>query len=225
MRVLVIEDNADIAANIVDFLDAEGFTSDLARDGISGMHLALTGDYDAMVLDLGLPGMDGLALCRKLREHGNHLPILMLTARDTLPDKLAGFGAGTDDYLVKPFALPELVARLNALTARGRKQGSVIAVGDLEMDLGRRRVRRGSRALELNNTCYRILEVLVRASPNLVTRDELTYRIWGDQPPGSDALRSHIYALRREVDKPDPTALLQTVRGVGWRLVSDDEAT
>ncbi len=215
MRVLVIEDNADIAANIVDYLDAEGFTADLAHDGISGMHLVLTQSYDAIVLDLGLPGMDGLTLCRRLREQSLDLPVLMLTARDTLADKLTGFEAGTDDYLVKPFALPELTARLRALTLRGRKHQATLVLADLELDPGTHRAHRGGRELALNHTCFRILEILMRASPNLVTREELTWQIWGDQPPGSDALRSHVYALRREIDKPSPEPLLETVRGVG----------
>lgn len=225
MRILVIEDNVDIAANIVDYLEAEGWEPDLARDGLSGMHLALTQTYDVLVLDIMLPGMDGLTLCKQLRAKGHTVPILMLTARDTLLDKLDGFRAGSDDYLVKPFALPELAARLTALGQRGRRnEDPSLRIADLEMHLGTRKVVRNGQPISLNNVGYRILEVLLEASPNLVTRDELTWQIWKDQPPGSDALRSHLYALRQAIDKPFSQPLLHTVRGVGYRLAVDHEA-
>ena len=225
MRILVVEDNPDIAANIMDFLEASGYSPDHAPDGICGMHLALTQRFDVIVLDLMLPGMDGLTLCSHLRERGDSTPILMLTARDTLPDKVAGFDAGTDDYLVKPFALKELFVRIRALGQRNRStSGQVLRVADLELNLGTFEVTRAGRPLELNKVGTRILQCLMEASPNVVTRDELTWQIWQDQPPGSDALRSHIYHLRQVVDKPFPTHLLQTLRGVGYRLVSSHES-
>lgn len=225
MRVLVIEDNADIAANILDFLEAEGMRADHAADGLGGLHLALTQTYDVLMLDIMLPGMDGLQVCEKLRQNGHQTPILMLTARDTLPDKLAGFRAGTDDYLVKPFDLPELVARLHALAGRGqRPNGQILKVGDLEMNLGTMHVTRGGQRLVLNHLCLRILQELMRGSPNLITREELTDRIWGDSPPGSDALRTHLYNLRQVVDKPFDTPLLHTVRSIGYRLAADNDA-
>ncbi|CAM2009032.1 response regulator transcription factor [Acanthopleuribacter pedis] len=222
MRVLVIEDNADIAANIHEYLSAEGFTVDHALDGVGGLHLALTQPFDVLVLDLMLPGMDGLALCRNLREQGLAIPILMLTARDTLDDKLVGFEAGTDDYLVKPFAMQELVARLRALLLRRhRRDGMELTVGDLTLHKGTFEVRRQGRLLELNKVCIRILRYLMENTPNVVTREDLAHYIWDDQPPGSDALRSHIYHLRQVVDKPFNLAMIQTIRGVGFRILAD----
>ncbi|MDJ0837836.1 MAG: response regulator transcription factor [Acidobacteriota bacterium] len=226
MRVLLVEDNADIAANIIDFLEAEGWEPDHARDGLSGMHLALTQTYDVLILDIMLPGMDGLTLCSQLRSQGIQVPVLMLTARDTLPDKLAGFQAGSDDYLVKPFALPELAARVQALgQRRQRQEDRTLRLADLEMHPGTHKVTRAGRPITLNKVTYQILEILLKAAPNLVTRDELTWQIWRDQPPGSDALRSHLYALRQAVDKPFDQPLLHTIRGVGYRLAVNHEAS
>lgn len=225
LRILVVEDNYDIAENISDYLEAEGNILDFAMDGIGGLHLALTKDFDAIVLDVMLPGMDGLTFCRKLRkEGGKQIPILMLTARDTLEDKLAGFDAGTDDYLVKPFALEELAARLYALVRRTKStEYTRIRIADLELDTGSMKVFRAGQPIELNRACMKILTILMKAHPNLVERKELEHELWGDMPPGSDALRSHIYALRLAIDKPFKTPLLQTVHGVGYRLVETDE--
>ncbi len=223
MRVLVIEDNSDIAANINEYLSVEGFVVDNALDGISGMHLALTQSFDALVLDLMLPGMDGLTLCRRLRDQGFATPILMLTARDTLDDKLVGFDAGTDDYLVKPFAMAELVARLKALILRrSRRDGRELRVGDLTLNKGTFEVRRAGRVLELNKVCIRILRYLMEQTPNVVTREDLTNYLWDDQPPGSDVLRSHIYQLRQTVDKPFDYSMIQTIRGVGFRILAGE---
>lgn len=220
MKVLIIEDHEDVAANIGDYLEARGHTPDFAMDGLGGLHLAITHDYDVIVLDIGLPGMDGLTLCRKLREEAKcATPILMLTARDTLPDKLAGFDVGTDDYVVKPFALQELLARLEALTKRGRRaERGLLRVADLELDPGRYEVTRAGRRLELSRTCFTILRVLMEASPDVVSRRRLEEVLWGEEPPDSDALRSHVYTLRRTIDKPFDAPLLETVHGVGYRL-------
>jgi DNA-binding response OmpR family regulator len=225
MRILIIEDHEDMAANIGDFLEARGHTSDFALDGLVGLHLAVTNEYDVIVLDLGLPGMDGLTVCRKLREEARRdTPVLMLTARDTLPEKLEGFESGADDYLVKPFALQELHARLRALTSRGRRSmPEVLRVADLELDSGTLVVRRAGRRLELNRTCIRILEILIAASPRVVRRATIEHEIWGDLPPDSDALRSHIYTLRRTIDRPFDRPLLHTVHGVGFRLAAEED--
>jgi len=225
MRILIVEDNADIAENISDYLETEGHVLDFAMDGIGGLHLALTQNFDAIVLDIMLPGMDGLTFCRKLRkEGGKQTPILMLTARDTLADKLAGFDAGTDDYLVKPFALEELAARLSALVRRGiRTAHTRMQVADLELDTGSMKVTRAGKPIELNRACLKIITILIEAYPNVVERKELEHALWGDMPPGSDALRSHIYTLRRAIDKPFKRTLLQTVHGVGYKLVDPDE--
>ncbi len=225
LRILVIEDHPDIAENIGDYLSVQGHVLDFAMDGISGMHLALTQDFDVIVLDLMLPGMDGITLCQKLREEvGNQTPVLMLTARDTLDDKLVGFDSGADDYLVKPFALEELSARINVLAKRDRAQQSqVLKVEDLELDLGTMKVTRNSKSIELNRACLTILQILMKAHPNVVKRQELETVLWGDMPPGSDSLRSHLYTLRNKIDKPFSTSLLETVHGIGYRLVENKE--
>lgn len=225
MRVLIIEDNEDVAANVADFLEARGDVVDFAYDGLGGLHLAVTQSYDVIVLDLGLPGMDGLSVCRRLREDARSaVPILMLTARDTLPDTLSGFGAGTDDYMVKPFALQELAVRLQALVRRAQPPAcGPLRVADLELDPETRVVRRAGRSLELNPTCFTILRRLMEASPRVVSRSELERAVWGELVPESDALRSHIYAIRRAVDRDFDRPLLHTLRGVGYRLAALEE--
>lgn len=227
MRILVVEDNQDIAANVGDYLEALGHSVDYALDGISGMHLALTREFDVLVLDLMLPGMDGLTLCRKLRaEARRDTPVLMLTARDTLPDKLAGFDAGADDYLVKPFELQELAARLEALAKRSRKQtAGVLRVADLELDISTLEVRRSGASLSLNPACLKLLTRLMEKTPHVVRRQELEEMLWADSPPDSDALRSHMYTLRRVVDRPFDKALIQTVHGIGYRMADPDEVS
>ncbi|MEW6671554.1 MAG: response regulator transcription factor [Thermodesulfobacteriota bacterium] len=224
MRILVVEDHVDIAENIADYLEAMGHILDFAMDGIGGLHLALTQDYDAIVLDIMLPGMDGLTFCRKLRkEGGKQTPVLMLTARDTLDDKLEGFDAGADDYLIKPFALEELAARLSALARRFEMTTQQLCAADLVFDMGKMKVFRRGMEIKLNRVCLKILQILLQASPNIVKRTDLEQALWGDIPPGSDALRSHIYTLRHAVDKPFETSLIQTVHGLGYRLVDPNE--
>jgi DNA-binding response OmpR family regulator len=224
-RILIVEDNIDIAENISDYLEIQGHVTDFAMDGISGLHLALTQDYDAIILDIMLPGMDGLTFCRKLREEGEKVtPVLILTARDTLSDKLEGFDAGADDYLVKPFELEELSARIQALVRRfDQAKKKSLRVGDLELDLGRMQVQRAGRSIELNRACLKILTMLIQASPNVVSRKEIEHALWSDMPPGSDVLRSHIYTLRRAIDKPYKRPLIQTVHGVGYKLAAPND--
>ena len=225
LRILIVEDNIDIAENIGDYLEIQGHVMDFAMDGISGLHLAITEDYDVIVLDIMLPGMDGLSFCRKLREEGEkQTPVLMLTARDTLSDKLEGFDAGADDYLVKPFELEELSARLRALVRRSdHAKTKFLRVSDLEMDLGKMQVKRAGHLIELNRAGLKILTLLMQASPNVVSRKEIEQVLWSDMPPDSDALRSHIYTLRRAIDKPFNRHLIQTIHGVGYKLVDPND--
>ncbi len=219
IRVLIIEDNPAIVENINDFLTSKGFILDFAMDGIGGLHLALTQEYDVLILDLMLPGMDGITLCKKLRKEADkQVPIIMLTARDTLDDKLLGFDSGADDYLVKPFALKELEARIRALAKRKPMDKKVLTVADLTMDLGSFEIIRAGQKIILNNACISILRQLMEASPNVVSRQEMEHALWGDMPPGSDVLRSHLYNLRKKIDKPFDRALLHTVHGVGFKL-------
>ena len=224
MRILVIEDNNDIAANLGDYLEERGHTVDFAADGVTGLHLAVVNDFDAIVLDLNLPGMDGLEVCRKLRQEARkQTPVLMLTARDALENKLEGFEAGADDYLVKPFALQEVDARLAVLMRRGKgPQSRVLNVADLEYNLDTLEVRRDGKLLQLNPTALKILQSLMEASPSVVTRQELETRVWGEELPDSDSLRVHIHGLRAAVDKPFPKALIQTRHGIGYRIADPD---
>ena len=224
MRVLVVEDNRDIAANLGDYLEDRGHTVDYAADGVTGLHLAVVNDFDAIVLDLNLPGMDGLEVCRKLRQEGRkQTPVLMLTARDSLENKLEGFDSGADDYLVKPFALQEVEARLAVLSRRGKAaQPRVLGVADLEYNLDTLEVRRGGKLLQLNPTALKILQSLMEASPSVVTRQELETRVWGEELPDSDSLRVHIHGLRAVVDMPFDVALIQTRHGIGYRIAAPD---
>lgn len=221
MRILVIEDNSDIAANIGDFLEDKGHVVDFAGDGVTGLHLAVVNDFDVIVLDLMLPGMDGLDVCRKLREEARKdTPVLMLTARDTLDQKLSGFERGADDYMVKPFALQELEARLQVLHRRGRaKRDRVLKIADLEFNLDTLTVVRAGQQVNLNPTGLKLLQRLMEASPWVVSREELELRVWGEELPDSDSLRVHIHSLRSAIDKPFDTPLIQTRHGIGYRLV------
>jgi DNA-binding response OmpR family regulator len=220
MHVLLIEDNLDLSANVGEFLESRGNTVDYARDGVQGLQLASGEGYDAIILDLGLPGLDGISLCRRLRETARRdVPIVMLTARDTEADKLLGFDAGADDYLTKPFSLLELLARLKALVRRASGSRGVLQVADLTFDLRTLLIRRGERAITLAPTGMRILEQLMRASPGVVTREQIERTVWGDDPPGSDAaLRGHILIIRNAVDSDTEPKLLHTVHGIGYRL-------
>ena len=220
MHLLIIEDNLDLSANVGEFLESRGNTVDYARDGTQGLQLASSEGYDAVILDLGLPGLDGLTLCRRLRDTARRdVPIVMLTARDTEADKLSGFDAGADDYVTKPFSLLELQARLKALVRRASGSRGVLQVTDLTFDLRTLLIKRGNRALTLAPTGMRILEQLMRASPGVVTREQIERTVWGDDPPGTDAaLRGHILIIRNAVDAEGETKLLHTVHGIGYRL-------
>ena len=224
MRILVIEDNRDIAANLGDYLEDRGHTVDFAADGVTGLHLAVVNEFDAIVLDLNLPGMDGLEVCRKLRQDARkQTPVLMLTARDALEQKLAGFESGADDYLVKPFALQEVEARLAVIQRRGKGASPrVLKVSDLEYNLDTLEVVRQGRSINLNPTALKILQCLMEASPAVVTRQDLETRVWGEELPDSDSLRVHIHGLRAALDKPFDRPLIHTRHGIGYRLADPD---
>jgi DNA-binding response OmpR family regulator len=227
MHILIVEDNLDIIANLFGFLEPLGYVLDVARSGNAGLEQASSGVYDVIVLDLSLPGMDGLEICRQLREvHLLSTPVLMLTARDTELDKLAGFDVGADDYLVKPYSLLELNARLNALMRRTRngQLPSVLSYGELRVDTRTRSATRAGRILSLTPTGFTILVALLRHAPDVLIRKRLEREIWGDDLPESDALRTHIHTLRQSLDKSFDYAMLITYPGIGYRLVSANEA-
>jgi DNA-binding response OmpR family regulator len=220
MKILLIEDNRDLATNLFDYFEARGHTMDLAGDGIPGLHFASTNQYDVIVLDLMLPSMDGLTMCKRLREAGKHTPILMLTALDSLNDKIAGLEAGADDYVAKPFSLREVDARLQALVRRSqiREGTDTLQVGDLSFNTGTLKVMRGERSITLPPIALKLLEVLMRQSPRVLSREEVERSIWGDTPPDSDALRGHLHILRNAVDNKTDKPLIKTLRGLGYQI-------
>ncbi|WP_369959890.1 response regulator transcription factor [Pseudomonas benzenivorans] len=226
MRILVIEDNRDILANVLDYLQLKGFGVDCAQDGLTGLHLATSQHFDLIVLDIMLPGLDGYQLCRRLREEArSEIPILMLTARDALDDRLQGLRSGADDYLVKPFALSELVARIEAILRRVQgNRRRLLQVADLVYDLDTLHISRAGRPLKLNPLGMKLLAILMQKSPAVVRREVLEEALWGEDCPDSDSLRSHVHQLRQVLDKPFPRALLHTQHGVGYRLAEDDDA-
>lgn len=226
MRILLLEDNADVRANLTEQLEQAGHEVDVALDGRSGLLMALAGEHDVLVLDLGLPRLGGLDVCRKLRaERGAGPLVLMLTARDTLEDKLEGFAAGADDYLVKPFEGAELLVRLQALARRStRQEPEVLVVDDLRYDMGTLRVERAGRTLVLNRVGLRILRELMSASPRVVTRQQLEQVLWDGFSPEGSVLRSHIFALRKAIDLEGLAPLVHTVRGIGYRIAREDDA-
>jgi DNA-binding response OmpR family regulator len=220
MNILLVEDNRDLATNMFDFFETRGYTMDLASDGIPGLHFASENVYDVIVLDWMLPSMDGITMCKRLREAGKQTPILMLTARDSLEDKIAGLEAGADDYVVKPFSLREVEARLLALIRRSQVRDGVkiLQVGDLIFNTDTLKVIRGNRSLVLPPIALKFLEVLMRHSPRVLSREEVERAIWGDTPPDSDALRGHLHILRNVVDKNTEKHLIKTHRGLGYQI-------
>lgn len=222
MHILLVEDHQDIAENIADYFAAHGDSVDWANDGPNGLDMARVGEYDVIVLDLMLPGIDGIELCRRLRQELNiTTPVLMLTAKDLLSDKVTGFDAGADDYLVKPFSLVELAVRLKALTRRHVPTSTArnaIEVADLKFDLNALSAERGGKPIKLNPTTRRLLAVLMQNTHRVVTREELEQALWGEQPPPGDVLRAHMHALRVAIDKGFEPRLLHTIHGTGYRL-------
>lgn len=223
LNILVVEDQTDIALNIGDYLTAKGHVMDFASDGKQGLAQALANHYDVVILDLMLPQMDGLQVCEQIREQAlQHVPVLMLTARDTLDDKIVGFSHGADDYLTKPFALEELEMRCLALSRRHLlNSDKTLVIGDLAIDRKSQQVTRAGTALNLQGKHYEILLILAQTYPQVITRSTLCQQLWGDEPTESDSLRSLIYQLRQVVDKPFAKPLIKTVHGVGFALTSD----
>jgi DNA-binding response OmpR family regulator len=224
--VLLVEDNRGIAEMVGEFLERRGYVVDYAVDGMTGLRLASSQSFDVIVLDLMLPGLDGIELCRRLRNEAKvSTPVLMLTARDTLEDKLVGLDAGADDYLVKPFEIRELEARVRALIRRDRRQVSaeVLKVADMVLDTATLRLQRGGRELNISPIGLKLLTILMRESPRVVSRREIEREVWGDLLPDSDTLRSHLYNLRKIIDKPFDKPLLHTIHSAGYRLADLDE--
>lgn len=221
MKILVVEDNRDIAANLAEYFEPLGHILDFAENGLEGLRLAKSEAFDAIVLDVMLPGLDGFSVAAQLRQdHGVNTPIIMLTARDQLEDKLQGFASGIDDYLVKPFSIKELEARLLNLNKHGPaiSNSALLKVDQLEFDSATFSSTRNETPLELNPIQRKLLHYLMRNSQRVVTREELEHVVWGNNVPDKDILRSHIYSLRNIIDKPFAYPLLQTIHGTGFRL-------
>lgn len=222
-KILVVEDNQDVAGILADYFEAQGAEVDFATNGELGLSLALNGTFDVIILDLMLPKMDGLTVSNKLREQGCTTPILMLTALDDKQDLLNGFASGADDYLAKPFDLDVLDVRVTALLKRqqGRVAKGLISFGEVELNTAEHQVFRQGRKLALTPACYQILQLLINKAPNVVKREELIEELWGDMPPGNDILRSHMYQLRNQLDKPFDHPVLVTVPKIGFKLLQD----
>ena len=220
-NILIVEDNKDIAEMMYAFFERRDYVMDYALDGRTALNLISENQYDVIVLDLMLPDYDGVNICLKIREEMNvSTPILMLTARDTLQDKVTGLDSGADDYLVKPFELLEVEARINALMRRKQSvvQDEVLTINDLEINTGTLKVTREGQELVLSPIGYKILILLTKAAPKVVSRREIESEIWGDVLPDSDTLRSHLYNLRKAVDKPFDTKLIHTIQSRGYRI-------
>lgn len=219
IRILVVDDNVDILNNVREFLSMKGWTIEWCTTGPDAMRRLMVDPFDLLILDLGLPGMDGLTICRELRAAHSKMPILMLTGRDAVEDRLAGFEAGTDDYLVKPFSLRELAARVEALLRRSYgTDDKVLRVADLEMNLETMRVVRAGREIRLHPLGLKLLKILMSQSPAIVGRTRLETHLWNGSVPDSDSLRSNLYRLRQEIDKPFDKALIHTHPGLGWSI-------
>ena len=223
MRILVIEDEKKIAAFIRKGLEAQGFVVDVCHHGDEGFTAATTRPYDAVVLDIMLPGRDGLSILRNLRERRLAVPVILLTARSELNERLEGLNLGADDYLTKPFFIEELIARLHVVTRRasGASQ-SILAVSDLTMNLLTREVARGGRHIELTAREFELLEQLARSPGRVLTRPQICERVWNyDFDPGTNLVEVYIQRLRKKVDGEGDVKLIETIRGVGYRMKPD----
>ncbi|AHI29704.1 response regulator transcription factor [Marinobacter similis] len=216
LKLLLAEDDLDLAQTLVQYLELEGFICDHVSNGIAGLNLIKQNSYDVLLLDINMPRLDGFGLCQLIREQGSDIPVLMLTARGQLDDKLLGFNAGADDYLIKPFEMEELLARVRALSHRRSGQVRKLTCGELQMNLSEKSLLRNGQALKLSPTGWRLLECLMRASPSPVTREALMDAVWGDDHPDSNSLKVHMYNLRKAVDGPFSEPLLHTISGVGF---------
>jgi DNA-binding response OmpR family regulator len=225
LSVLLVEDQLSVARNISEYMESKGHVFDFSGQGQQGLDLALANFYDLIILDLNLPVMDGLEVCQHIRDKSaRHIPILMLTARDTIEDKVSGFTAGADDYLTKPFSLQELEVRCLALSRRHLLHSNdILTIGPLCVDRKRQQASRDGEPLNLHAMGFRILTELAQAYPQVVSRSMLSQKLWGDEPTASDSIRSHIYQLRNVLDKPFDYPLLKTVHGIGFTLDINNE--
>lgn len=224
MRVLLVEDSVEVAEVISEYFEGTDIELDYAGTGPQGLWLAQNESFDCIVLDIMLPGMDGISVCKQLRSLGHDTPIVMLTARDTNEDILVGLRQGADDYIVKPFDLELLEARIHAVVRRvlPNRFKTMLQLGPLRIDLNARQVFREDREIRLNPSCYKILKLLVEKMPGGASREDIEHLLWSDDPPLDDVLRKHIYHLRAKVDKPFAFPMIQTIPKYGYKLVVPD---
>lgn len=224
MLVLLIEDDKVLASALSDYLELDDIECDFAYNGLAGLNLATKNKYDIIVLDVMLPKLDGISVCQSLRDKGIEIPILMMTAKDSLDDKLEGFQAGTDDYVTKPFAMAELSARLKAVGNRSRgKVSRIIRVGDLKIDIESHVAHRGTEKLNLSPLSWKLLESLAKHSPNIVSKETLEHEVWGEET-NSNNLKVQMHKLRQTIDKPFSSSLIHSVPKVGFVLREQNDA-
>lgn len=222
-HVLLVDDNIELAKTIMEYLEMHGIHCDHAANGTMALKLLRSDEFDLVILDVNLPQLSGYKICETLRRDGIDLPVLILTAKSELSDKLKGFSAGADDYMVKPFALEELLARVLALLKRRSTIPERLVVDDLVLDLVQREVSRGGKPLNLSPTCYNILKVMMSASPSPVSRSKIMRMVWGDASPESNSLKVHIFKLRQAVDKGHSIKLIHTLPNFGYVLKSESQ--
>ena len=218
LRLLIVEDDAALACSIGEWFELDGHSCDYAADGRSALSLISQADFDVILLDVSLPHVDGLEVARSIRQLGNTTPILMLTARDAIEDRVKGLDAGADDYVIKPFALVEVAARVRVLSRRRTGEVQRLTVGSLELLINEHRVIREGREIELSPIAWRLLETLARSSPATVDRGTLSFAAWGDEPPQANNLKVQMFKLRKAIDKPFETSIIETVKGRGYCL-------
>ncbi len=221
MKILAVEDNKDILSNLYDYLTLKGYIVDCADNGLTALYLISSQSYDLIILDIMLPGVDGLRICQTLRKDARlDTPVIMLTAKDQIEDKLLGFQSGADDYLVKPFDLSELLVRIEAILRRSQKSSRIhqLKVADLEFNLDTMSVTRSGETIYLKPAALKLLKKLMQESPNVVKKEILENILWGENLPDRDNLKAHIYLLRNKIDKPYKNKLLKTIHGFGYQL-------
>lgn len=218
INVLLVEDDIDLASTVVDYLEIEDINCDHAANGVLGLSLIEANDYQVILLDLNLPRLDGLSVCQKVRESSNDTPILMLTARDSLKDKIAGFDVGTDDYLVKPFEIEELLVRILALSKRRSGQVSTLNMGELTLQLKARTADYANQPIKLTPITFKLLEKFMRETSKPVSRKALIQAVWGEEQPDSNSLKVHIHHLRKQLEKVDAKLSIDTEIGFGFAL-------
>ncbi len=220
MKILVIEDSKKISSFIKSGLKSEGYTVDAAFDGEEGLFMAQEGEYDIIILDIMLPKMDGLSLCKKLRDEGHKSPIIMLTAKDTVDDRVKGLDAGADDYITKPFSFEELLARVRALTRRARgHEGKMLKVGELKLDVESFSAERDGKNIVLSGTEFKLLKYLMENAPKTLSKTRILENVWGyDFSPESNIVDVYIKYLRNKIDKGHKKPLIQTVHGIGYKI-------